>query len=130
MVATMGDTSIQWTDKVWNPVRGCSRISEGCRHCYAEQIAGRFSGQGLPFQGFATRRGGQGKWTGKLSLLGDHLADFAFGAAPSWTTASTSPAASRSRTPRSTSVPTSTAMARVASLISEAIASLPGAVEP
>lgn len=36
-------TGIQWTDATWNPVRGCSRASEGCRHCYAEKIAARFS---------------------------------------------------------------------------------------
>jgi protein gp37 len=34
----MGDTSISWTDKTWNPIRGCSRVSEGCRHCYAERV--------------------------------------------------------------------------------------------
>jgi protein gp37 len=36
-------TGIEWTDATWNPVRGCSRISEGCRHCYAERVAARFS---------------------------------------------------------------------------------------
>ena len=30
-------TSIQWTDETWNPVTGCSRVSEGCRHCYIER---------------------------------------------------------------------------------------------
>lgn len=35
----MGDTKISWADKVWNPVRGCTRVSEGCRNCYAEQSA-------------------------------------------------------------------------------------------
>lgn len=46
-------SSIEWTDTSWNPVRGCTRVSEGCRHCYAEQIAGRFSGPGLHSYGFA-----------------------------------------------------------------------------
>lgn len=32
----MGDTSIEWTDKTWNPVTGCDRISPGCAHCYAK----------------------------------------------------------------------------------------------
>lgn len=33
----MGDrTGIAWTDATWNPLRGCSRVSEGCRHCYAD----------------------------------------------------------------------------------------------
>lgn len=40
----MGDkTGIQWTDATWNPIRGCSRVSEGCRNCYAEKVAARFS---------------------------------------------------------------------------------------
>ena len=34
-------TSIEWTDETWNPVTGCTKISEGCRHCYAERMAGR-----------------------------------------------------------------------------------------
>ena len=71
----MSKTTIEWTDDTWNPLRGCSRISEGCRHCYAEQIAGRFSGSGQPFHGFATRRGGVRKWTGKVALLHERLAD-------------------------------------------------------
>lgn len=33
----MTTTSIEWTDKVWNPVTGCSHVSEGCRNCYAER---------------------------------------------------------------------------------------------
>ena len=37
----MSRTPIGWTDETWNPVRGCSRVSEGCRHCYAEQQAAR-----------------------------------------------------------------------------------------
>lgn len=34
----MGETSIEWTDKVWNPVTGCSKVSQGCKNCYAERI--------------------------------------------------------------------------------------------
>jgi protein gp37 len=41
----MADTSIEWTDKVWNPVTGCSKVSQGCKHCYAETIANRFWGE-------------------------------------------------------------------------------------
>ncbi|MHB1098118.1 MAG: DUF5131 family protein [Burkholderiales bacterium] len=37
-------TSIEWTDVVWNPVTGCSKVSEGCRNCYAEAVAHRFWG--------------------------------------------------------------------------------------
>jgi len=35
-------TSIEWTERVWNPTTGCDRISPGCAHCYARTIAGRF----------------------------------------------------------------------------------------
>ncbi|HEX9254172.1 MAG TPA: phage Gp37/Gp68 family protein [Candidatus Angelobacter sp.] len=37
-------SSIEWTDATWNPVRGCSKISQGCKHCYAETFAERFRG--------------------------------------------------------------------------------------
>jgi len=66
-------TSIEWTDTTWNPVRGCSRISEGCRNCYAEQIAARFSGRGGPFQYFADRFQPGSKWTGKVELIESKL---------------------------------------------------------
>ena len=50
-------TSIEWTDATWNPVRGCSKISPGCKFCYAERFAERFRGvPGHPFeQGFDVR---------------------------------------------------------------------------
>jgi protein gp37 len=37
-------TGIEWTDKTWNPTTGCTKISEGCRYCYAETITERFPG--------------------------------------------------------------------------------------
>ena len=37
-------TGIEWTDATWNPVTGCTKVSEGCDHCYAETIAHRFAG--------------------------------------------------------------------------------------
>jgi protein gp37 len=41
----MSQTStIEWTDATWNPVRGCTKISPGCKHCYAETFAERFRG--------------------------------------------------------------------------------------
>src|SRR3954467_2580113 len=54
----MSDRSaIEWTDATWNPVRGCTKISPGCKHCYAERFAERFRGvKGHPFeQGFDLR---------------------------------------------------------------------------
>jgi protein gp37 len=41
----MNKTSIPWCDYTWNPVTGCSKVSEGCRNCYAESIAKRFWGE-------------------------------------------------------------------------------------
>ena len=42
----MGDKSeIQWTDATWNPVTGCSKVSPGCAHCYAESLTARYAGQ-------------------------------------------------------------------------------------
>lgn len=54
----MSDGSpIEWTDATWNPIRGCVKISPGCRHCYAERFAERFRGvPNHPFeQGFDLR---------------------------------------------------------------------------
>lgn len=51
----MSDNSaIEWTDATWNPVRGCTKVSPGCKHCYAETFAERFRGVlGHPYeQGF------------------------------------------------------------------------------
>src|SRR6266516_3912352 len=47
-------SDIEWTDATWNPVRGCTKISPGCKHCYAETFAERFRGvPGHPYeQGF------------------------------------------------------------------------------
>ncbi len=48
---------IEWTDATWNPVRGCTKISPGCKHCYAMTFAERFRGvKGHPYeQGFDLR---------------------------------------------------------------------------
>lgn len=44
-------STIEWTDATWNPVRGCTKISPGCLHCYAETFAERFRGvPGHPFE--------------------------------------------------------------------------------
>ncbi|MGA2673956.1 MAG: phage Gp37/Gp68 family protein [Terracidiphilus sp.] len=50
-------STIEWTDATWNPVRGCTKISPGCKHCYAEVFAERFRGvPGHPYeQGFDLR---------------------------------------------------------------------------
>jgi protein gp37 len=50
-------SAIEWTEATWNPVRGCTKVSPGCKHCYAETFAERFRGvPGHPFeQGFDLR---------------------------------------------------------------------------
>lgn len=51
------NSQIEWTDATWNPVRGCTKISPGCKHCYAETFAERFRGvKAHPYeQGFDLR---------------------------------------------------------------------------
>jgi protein gp37 len=50
-------SKIEWTETTWNPVRGCTKISPGCKHCYAETFAERFRGvPGHPYaDGFDPR---------------------------------------------------------------------------
>ncbi len=50
-------SAIEWTDATWNPVRGCTKITPGCKHCYAETFAERFRGvRGHPYEnGFDLR---------------------------------------------------------------------------
>lgn len=43
------DSFISWTDHTWNPTTGCSRVSEGCRHCYAERLSLRNGWTKLPW---------------------------------------------------------------------------------
>lgn len=78
----MADTKIEWTDATWNPVRGCSRKSDGCRNCYAEQQALRITrfdrAKGLPegqgaYDGLVTMTSQGPKWTGQIRELMDKL---------------------------------------------------------
>lgn len=70
MVST---TKIEWTDRTWNPVRGCSRVSDGCTNCYAMGQAHRFSGAGKPFEGLTTIRRGKVDWTGSARFVPEML---------------------------------------------------------
>ena len=56
-------SKIEWTESTWNPVRGCTRVSEGCRFCYAERIAARFSGKGMAYEGLAENTKAGPRWT-------------------------------------------------------------------
>jgi protein gp37 len=42
------NSDIEWTDATWNPVTGCTKISPGCKHCYAERLAERLQAMGQP----------------------------------------------------------------------------------
>jgi protein gp37 len=73
----MKHTKIQWTERTWNPVRGCSRVSKGCEHCYADTVAHRFGGPGQPYEGLTVvnQSTGEPRWNGTVKLVEDHLLD-------------------------------------------------------
>lgn len=69
----MDKTGIEWTDSTWNPVRGCSLVSDGCKNCYAMHVANRFSGDGQPYAGLINRTTQGPKWSGKITLVDSML---------------------------------------------------------
>lgn len=70
----MADTSIEWTDKTWNPTRGCALVSPGCTNCYAMKFAHRFSGKGGRYEGLTRlRTKGGAVWTGKVRSVPEML---------------------------------------------------------
>jgi protein gp37 len=69
-----GSSAIEWTDATWNPTTGCDRISHGCDHCYALDLAARLKGMGQP----AYQRDGDPRTSGPgfaLTLHPDRLDD-------------------------------------------------------
>lgn len=71
-------TGIEWTDATWNPLRGCSPVSAGCKNCYASRDAKRFSGPGAPFEGLVRINAiGErtGEWNGQVHFIEKHLRD-------------------------------------------------------
>lgn len=79
-------TKISWTDSSWNFGRGCSRVvaegavTSGCGDgtgggCYAERTAGRFGGEGLPYEGLVRITAKGPRWTGVVKIIGAHLLD-------------------------------------------------------
>ena len=42
------NSHIEWTESTWNPVTGCTKVSPGCKHCYAERMAKRLKAMGQP----------------------------------------------------------------------------------
>lgn len=66
-------SKIQWTDRTWNPVRGCSIVSPGCVNCYAMKQAHRFSGEGRAYHGLTKQTSAGPQWTGKIRTVSDAL---------------------------------------------------------
>ncbi len=63
----MADTAIEWTDKVWNPIAGCSVLTPGCTNCYAMKMAARLEAMGQPTYAGLTRSTKAGPvWTGTV----------------------------------------------------------------
>ena len=62
-------SSIEWTDKTWNPIAGCRRVGPGCDNCYAITMANRLAGFGQKkYIGVTHRSAGRVDWTGKFSF--------------------------------------------------------------
>jgi len=67
----MMPTNIEWCDETINPVVGCSRISDGCKNCYAARRARRLKAIGLPqYRDVVTDRG---EWTGRVNFVPSQL---------------------------------------------------------
>ncbi len=71
----MDRTRIEWADATWNPVEGCTAVSEGCRNCYAARIAYRFGAPGSTYEGLAVSRFGRPVWrSGRVAFHPERLA--------------------------------------------------------
>lgn len=64
-------SKIQWTEETWNPIVGCTKVSQGCKHCYAEVMAKRIKAMGhvAHYQDVVDERG----WTGQMRLAPRHI---------------------------------------------------------
>ena len=72
------NSKIAWTDATWNPVVGCSKVSPGCKHCYAINHVHRMAGNPNPKiaaanEGLTVIEGGYPNWTGKVRLIPERL---------------------------------------------------------
>lgn len=62
-------SDIEWTEMTWNPVAGCSILSEGCTNCYAMRMAARLEAMGVrKYKGLTRKTGGRHKWNGKVRV--------------------------------------------------------------
>lgn len=69
----MADTSIEWSEKVWNPTRGCDIYSPECKKCYAMRQAARHSGPGRAYEGLTQASKSGPVWTGEVRTVPDKL---------------------------------------------------------
>lgn len=76
----MAETTIEWTERSWNPIVGCSVVSPGCTNCYAMGMADRFKDvyrgrqwAGEPAEAMTRRVNGKAVWTGQLTLAPDRV---------------------------------------------------------
>lgn len=72
-------SKIEWTDRTWNPIRGCSLVSPGCTNCYAMRQVHRFDHPGGPYEGLTRMTEHGPVWTGKVRVVEEALAE-----PPSW----------------------------------------------
>ena len=52
--AMAAQSRIEWTESTWNPLTGCTEISPGCKHCYAERMAKRLQAMGRQIMSMAS----------------------------------------------------------------------------
>ena len=67
-------SEIEWTDITWNPVAGCSAVSEGCTNCYAKTLAFRLEAMGMEKYAGLTRKSGRPlNLDNSLNQIGKHI---------------------------------------------------------
>lgn len=72
----MSKSNIEWTEKTWNPVTGCTTYSPGCQNCYSERLSYRIQSTGNPaYEGVVKQTAHGPKWTSRINLLHARLQD-------------------------------------------------------
>lgn len=66
-------TKIEWTEVSWNPIVGCTKVSEGCRNCYAIRSANRMNGNIAAYQGLTKIVNVKPEWTGAVRFIEERL---------------------------------------------------------
>ena len=85
------NSKIEWTDTTWNPLRGCTKISPGCKHCYAEAFAERFRGtpdhpyqQGFDLRLVPEKLSEPLKWSSPKMIFVNSMSDLFHQDVPDW----------------------------------------------